>query len=807
MWKNYFKIAWRVLKNNRLYTFLNLSGLTLGITSFLLILFFIQDELSYDRFFPEADQVYRITTHWGQEAEGQYATAPPPLGHRIKEDIPEITAVTRVLKWNDFTVQPETGPNEDQVFREEKVFYAEPSFFDVFNIPIISGSAEALSDALTVVITEQMAEKYFGKVPAWEVVGKNLLIGSSSPFLCKIGAVVQNIPSQSHFHFDMLIYEPSMHEEIFRMDNWMWAILPTYAKIPTGQQKMVAEKLQDIVQDHVIPRLEGEQEGTDFSFKLQPIHDIHLNSHLLREHEANSYMSYVYIFSAVAFIVLLLASINFMNLSTAKATLRSMEVGVRKVLGSGQSQLIRQFLTEAFLLVAFSTVLSLFLAELLSGLFNQVTGKSLQLEVLQNNAVLAFLPVLILLLTLLSGFYPAFYLSSFKPLMVIKDRLSLGKNTLGIRSGLVVFQFATSLVLIICTLMVQRQLSFIQQSNVGFDKEQLLIIHNDGEIQNHQREDFKRQLASVTSIQSMSFSTGIPVPGQFQVRSFTLPGKTYEQGMNWYEADDDYVTTLKLNLKEGRDFKGLTGADKHKVLLNDKAARLLGIAENPIGQQIVKNEGNDDEAILEVIGIVNDFNFESFRQEIKPLVIEYLDDYYLRDYISVRLEPGNLREGIQELQAAWKRFEPRVPMNYTFLDEDFQQVYEVEMQMGTLMQVLTGISILIACLGLFGLTAYTTEQRSKEIGIRKVFGASMAEIFLLLSRSYVKLITISSLIAVPFALYIVQQWLKNFAYKTSMDIQVFVLAGLACLGLALLTVFLQAYKSIGMNPIKSLRTE
>lgn len=343
MWKNYFKIAWRVLKKNRLYTFLNLSGLTLGITSFLLILFFIQDELSYDRFFPEADQVYRITTHWGQEAEGQYATAPPPLGHRIKEDIPEITAVTRVLKWNDFTVQPETGPNEDQVFREEKVFYAEPSFFNVFNIPIISGSAEALSDALTVVITEQMAEKYFGKVPAWEVVGKNLLIGSSSPFLCKIGAVVQNIPSQSHFHFDMLIYEPSMHEEIFRMDNWMWAILPTYAKIPTGQQKMVAEKLQDIVQDHVIPRLEGEQEGTDFSFKLQPIHDIHLNSHLLREHEANSYMSYVYIFSAVAFIVLLLASINFMNLSTAKATLRSMEVGVRKVLGSGQSQLIRQF--------------------------------------------------------------------------------------------------------------------------------------------------------------------------------------------------------------------------------------------------------------------------------------------------------------------------------------------------------------------------------------------------------------------------------------------------------------------------------
>ncbi|MEX2592623.1 MAG: FtsX-like permease family protein [Anditalea sp.] len=807
MWKNYFTIAWRVLKKNRLYTVLNLTGLTLGITSFLLILFFVQDEVSYDRFYPGSDQVYRITTHWGQEAQAQYATAPPPLGNRLQEDIAEVTAVTSVLKWNDFTIQPETGPNKNQVFREENVFYAEPNFFDVFNLTLISGSVDALSDGQSVVITEDMAEKYFGNIPAWEVVGKNLLIGSSSTVLCKIGAVVQNIPAQSHFHFDMLIYQPSIHEEIFLMDNWMWAILHTYVRIPEGQQQMVAAKLQDMVQNHVIPRLEGGQEGTDFSFGLQPVQDIHLNSHLLREHEANSYKSYVYIFSVVAFIVLLLASINFMNLSTAKAAIRSMEVGVRKVLGSRKSQLVSQFLTEAFILVVFSTVLSLVLVELLNGLFNQISGKSLQFNIFQNSWIWGFLPVLIIGLTLVSGFYPAFYLSSFKPLRVIKGQQSIGKNSLNLRSGLVIFQFATSLVLIICTLMVQRQLHFIQQSNVGFDKEQLLIIHNDGEIENHQRQDFKQRLASSTSIQAMSFSTGIPVPGQFQIRTFNLPGSTVEQGMNWYEADADYVPTLQLHLRQGRNFMDLEGGDKHKILMNEKAAHLLGIAENPIGQQIIKNQGNKDEATLEVIGIVNDFNFESFRQEIKPLVIEYMDDYFLRDYISVRLEKGDFQTGITELLAVWKQFEPRVPMNYTFLDEDFQRVYQSEMQMGILIQVLSVISILIACLGLFGLTAYTTQQRSKEIGIRKVLGASMTEIFLLLSKSYVKLILISSLIAVPLALYFVQQWLRDFAYKIPIDFWVFILAGLACFALALFTVFLQSYKSIRMDPIKTLNSE
>lgn len=808
MWKNYLKIGWRVLKKNRLYTLLNVIGLTMGISGFLMIMLFIQDEVNYDRFYPESESVFRITAHWGDYAQGGYATSPPSLAPRMQEDIPEVEAVTRVLKWNDFTIQPGSGNNKDQVFREERVYYVEPNFFDVFDLNLLAGNKEkALADSKNVVITESLGRRYFGDTSPFEMVGKTVMMGSTNPDPKQIAAVVEDLPSQTHFHFDMLVYEPGMNAEIFDMESWSWAILYTYAKFPLSKQDRVAGKLDQIVADYAIPMLVGGDENSDYNLKVMPVQDIHLNSHLLREHEANGYQSYIYIFSFVAAFVLLLACINFMNLATAKAGLRSMEVGVRKVMGSQKSQLIYQFLTEALLLVLISVALSLVIVALSNEPFNQITGKNLQFNLLTNSMILWLIPGLILVLTLLSGFYPAFYLSSIKPLQIMKKQLSVGKSSHNFRNGLVVFQFATSLTLIICTLLVQRQMSFIQNSDPGFERDQLVIIHNDGEIQNSQRDDFKGNFVSSTNVQSLSFSTGIPMSGQFQMRSFNLPTSDFQEGMNWYEADATYLDTYQFNLLEGRNFAETAGADQNKILINQEAAQRLGILDDPIGQLVMKNEGENDEATLEVIGLIKDFNFETFRNEIKPLVIEYMYDYFLRDYISVKVQGGNITAGVAELETAWKKFEPRVPMNYSFLDEDFERVYSSEMKMANLLQVLTGISILIACLGLFGLTAYTTELRNKEIGIRKVFGATLPEIFIMLSASYFKLILVSMLIAVPLALVFMKRWLEEFAYKTGIEIWVIVAAIVACLGLALATIFFQTYKSIRANPVKTLKSE
>jgi putative ABC transport system permease protein len=808
MFRNYLKIAWRILRKNQLYSGLNILGLTLGVSGFLMISLFIQDELSYDRFFANSEQVYRITTHWGETATANYATAPPPLGPRIQADIPEVEAVTRLLKWNDFTVQPAEGSNQDQIFREDKVFYAEPGFFEVFDLPIAAGSTEkALSGPDHLIITTAAAQKYFGNISPQEVIGKQLLIGSNNPIPREVALVIKAIPEQSHFDFDMLVYEPEMHQEIFQADLWSWSILYTYVKFPEGKREVVQSKLDQLVTNYALPAMEDGTQKSDFELNFMPVQDIHLQSHLLRELKPNSYQSYIYLFGWVGVFILLLATVNFINLATAKAGLRTMEVGVRKVMGSDKSQLIGQFLTEAFILVFVSVLLSLVVVQLSNGFFNQLTGKNLDFNLFQNSFILTVAPVLVVVLTLLSGFYPAFYLSSFRPIIVLKKQLSIGKNSHGFRNGLVVFQFATTLTLIICTLVVQRQLAFIQQSDPGFLREQLLIIHNDGEIQNHQREDFISRFSSSTRVEAMSFSTGIPMANQFQMRSFNLPTESQQQGMNWYEADANYLETYQFQLAQGRNFSTVAGADIQKVILNQKAAEILGITQNPIGQLIVKNQGADDEATLEVIGVVEDFNFESFRNEIKPLVIEYLQDYYLRDYISVRLQAGDMKSAVEELETGWKSYEPRVPMNYTFLDEDFGKMYESEQRMEGLLSTLTMISIVIAILGLFGLTSFTAHLRTKEIGIRKVFGASMVEIFLLLSKSYLKLILIAMVIAVPIAVVAMNSWLEEFAYQTGMSVWVILLAAGSCLGLALGTIFIQSYKSLRADPVKSLKSE
>ena len=815
MLRSYLTIIFRNLRRRKVFTFINISGLSAGIASCLLIVLYVQDELSYDRFLNHSDRLYRVTTHFTAEGkESGYATAPPPLAAAMQHDLPEVQAVTRVLRWNDFTMRPETGVNEKESFREHGVYYAEPNFFDVLNYPLLAGDAKtALKNPGSLVLTARTARKYFGNEMAWqEMVGKNVRVGKSE-WPCKITGIVADLPAQSHFHFDMLLYEASMFGEIFEGGNWGWPIVHTYALLNADAAKQpgaFAKKLNTLVPRYVLPYIKKESpkdaENARVAFALQPVTDIHLNSNLLRESEPNSQMAQVYIFSLIAVFILLIACVNFMNLSTAQSAQRAREVGVRKVLGSEQRQLIGQFLLESLLLTGLSTALAMVLITAINPVFSQLVGKSIVFNPLAQPWLLACIAGLTLIVGLVAGSYPAFYLTRFRPQEVLKGKLIASKGSYNLRNGLVVFQFALSIGLIICTLLVYQQLRFIQEKNPGFDKENILVIHNGGEINEQEKEAFAQALSANSAIANVSFATSIPAQSEFHMRSFNIENSPDSFGFNWFQADEAYLKTMGLQLAAGRGFARHLASDTAAVLLNEAAVRELGL-KDPVGRYLILNQGAPDQARLQVIGVLKDFNFESYHQKVKPLAIQYFRNVYLDDYILVRLAAGNPTNSLAHAKAQWKAFEPKIPFTYSFLDQDFDALFHAEQKLSNVMLVFTALAIFIACLGLFGLAAFTAEQRTKEIGIRKILGASVFSILSLLSRDFVKLILVSFVIAIPIAWYAMNQWLQNFAYRIDIAWWIFGIAGLGALAIALLTVSFQAIRAALANPVKSLRSE
>ena len=817
MIRNYFTITLRSFRRRKFYTFVNVSGLAVGLASSLLIAWYVMDELSYDRFHRDAERVYRVTTDGGQYY--QLATTPPPLYEVIKNDIPEVEAVARAFTWNHSTMRlpVEEDSSQQTVFRETSIYIVDPEFLQVLDFNVIAGDAQtALQDAGSIVLTQETAERYFGPgaVERDEVLDKEILFGGSR-WARRVSAVVA--PSgPTHFPFDMLV-DRQGYQEITDDTNWSWNIMHTYVKVRADahrtaeQRRTLADKFDQLAQTYAVPFLQSSdqapQQNQSFTYQLQAVTDIHLHSDLQREHQANGSIETVYTLVIVALLIVLLACVNFMNLSTAQATRRAKEVGVRKVLGSPRRHLVLQFLSESVILSLVAMLLALGTVEAFRIPFNSLSGKQLVFDWFTHPTLLLWVGIGTVAVGLLAGSYPAWYLSSFRPVRVLKGTFSTPGGAGQLRNALIIFQFTVSIGLIITTALVIQQLQFIQNKDVGYDREHVLIIKNDREIENRW-EEFKEVLNKQSSVRQVSFATNVPTQPLFTMRDFRAEGATSGQGMQWFLIDPDYIATLGLEVIAGRGFREDIASDQTEgLMLNEAAVKALGL-EEPVGKTIIKNQGAEDEQRLRVLGVIMDFNVESFDRRVKPIAFQHFyAPGYLSDYVAVRLAPGDAANSIQQIARIWAQFEPENPFVYSFLDQDFDRLFRAEQRLARILGLFTALAIVVACLGLLGLVAFVTAQRTQEIGIRKVLGASVGQITRLLSYDFLRLVLIAFIVATPLSYWLVKQWLDNFAYRTEIGVGVFVLAGGVALLVAGVTVSIQSVRAALANPVDALRDE
>ncbi len=811
--KNNLKIALRTIVKQRMYAVLNVLGLSVGMASCLLIAFHVNDQTSYDKFYKDYENVYRITTYWKQE-EGieHYAAAPPALGPMLVEQSPDVLSMVRINSGSDLTMRSED--NFDRPFRETNAWTVDSTFFDVLNFGFLEGDYERLfTKDHTLVMPVSTAVRYFGQeaVDNHDVVGRILGGGGDGGTKWEVVGLIEDQPQNSHFQFDMLLSREN--PEALNIPNWGWNIFHTYIKIRDNSSQTIAridQVLESIVAEHGMARSNVSLEylrdqGLDWKYILQPIADIHLNPSLLREMRPKGNRLYVNALIVVAIFIMVLAVVNFVNLSTAKSTIRAKEIGVKKVLGSGRRNLIYQFLTESLVFAYLSMVMALGLVE---GMV-QLLRVSFQWEV-ETSLLLEPINWLIIVVStgfigFLAGIYPALYLTGFKPVAVLKGDLKLSSAKSPMRNLLVGFQFVVSIGLIISALVIKEQVEYTKSKDLGFEKENVLVIQNDREIDDR-REEFKTALRKNPDIAGVSFATGLPGQLNYARRDFSVDGGVKRMGINWFKADNDYLNTLNLRVAQGRAFEKAMATDSSGLLLNQQAVKELGLTE-PIGQFLTINQGDPDEERVQIIGVLEDFNTESFDKAIKPLAITFLNDYRFKDYIAIKIKSQDLSETLEFIETAWDEFEPNVPLVYSFLDKDFEKLFKSELQLSRIFSAFTMLAIFIACLGLFGLASFINEQRTKEIGIRKVLGASLSSILLLLYRSYFRLILLSFVIASALAVYFMRDWLEGFAYRVDLSAVPFVMALLGTFTLAVLTVSHQSIKAAHKNPVETLKTE
>lgn len=745
MLKNYLKIAFRNLLKHKAYSLINVLGLAAGIAACLLIMIYVLDELRYDRFHADADRIFRATISArinGKELNAAYTCA--PLAATLAREIPEVEASTRIYRPGNFTIR--IG---DKSFNEERFFFADSTVFKVFTIPLIQGDPDrALTEPNSLILSKEMAEKYFA---AEDPMGKVLRVDGQTDY--KVTGVFSPVPSQSHIHYDILASFISRDES--RDEEWLSNNHLTYVKLKeAGMFAGFQSKIQGLVEKYAGPQLkkivgismqEWFKNGGAYNYVFQPLTDIHLHSDLSGEVEPNGNIIYVYIFSAIAFFILLIACINFMNLATARSANRAKEVGVRKALGSMKNQLVNMFLTESVLISLFSMAIAVGLSELFLPAFNALSGKTLEINLLTNPAVLIGLLVFAALVGLLAGSYPAFYLSAFDPIMVLKGKLAGGAKGRILRSVLVVGQFSVSVALIIGTLVIRDQMDYVQNKKLGFDKEHIVIVENVW-LMRDQRQSFKQALLTVDGVEYATVANGLP--GQnIGNTAFYTEGHRADPRLLWtIRSDYDFVKTLKMELSGGRIFSSEFSTDSTSVILNETAVKILGLT-NPLDQFIYRFS---EDKPLKVIGIVKDFNFQSLHQEIQPLIMLPEGRGGLA---AIRIRPENTTETIASIEKVWNQFQAGQPFVYKFLDEQFDALYRAEQRVSKIVGVFAVLAILVACLGLLGLAAYTAEQRTKEIGIRKVMGATVGGIVVLLSKEFLKWVLISNLIAWPVAFY------------------------------------------------------
>jgi len=826
MIKNYFKIAWRNLVRNKVSSIINISGLAIGLACVLLIGMYVKDELSYDRFFKDANRIYSVNTHEKMgDDEFIAGHTPPPVGAALVNNFPEIESYTRIFKPGDEIIHF-VNKGQKNSLTEKSLLSVDSNFLQFFKYPLLEGDrATCLNGPNSVVLTQRAAKKYFGDASP---IGKNLIFDEyQTPFT--VTAVLKDLPSQSSLQFDVLQSNVGM-ASVKRFNwSWIWLQMGTYvklrenvatddatikrieAKFPAMIRVQAASAFKRIGQ----PFDEFIKKGGKYDLNLQPLTDVHLYSEGIgSRYITHGDIKYVYIFSAIALFIISLACVNFMNLATAQSAKRAKEVGIRKVLGSARKQLIGQFISEALLFTLLAAIIAVIIVSLCLPAFNQLASKSLNLSAFFSFYTLAGLLLLVILTTLLAGSYPAFFLTSFKPAAVLKGSggLKNSGNDFLTRNVLVVFQFSVSTVLIICTIVVYKQLLYNQSKDLGFNKENTLIIADANRL-GKSAESFKQELIRLPGVSNASISTGLPTQKSYFDDSYTPESTTdnvtaAEKNINLssFIVDEAFVPTLKLQMLSGRNFsKDFT--DSASVILNETAAKQIGW-HNPIGKTITYPGGND--AKFKVIGVVKDFNTESLHNTVSPFALFYTtsNTYHANtSFIAVRIKAGDYNKVINSIQSKWKQFMPDNPLEYSFMDAEYDALYRTDQTIGKVFTVFTFLSLSVACLGLLGLAIYTAERRMKEIGIRKVLGASVQSVVTMLSKDFLKLVIIASVIAFPIAWYAMNKWLQDFAYPTKISWWIFTLSTGLMVLIALITISFQSIKAALTNPVESLRSE
>ncbi len=802
MIQNYFKVAFRALTRNKTFALINILGLVIGISFSCMLYIYVSNELSYDTFHRKSDRIYRVITIDNRDPENKrrYGITVPPMGKELKDNYGEVEDMVRLHQFVGQVVFEMDGQN----FQERDWFSADPNFFDVFDCEFLAGDkATALKESFSLVLTESMAKKYFGTL---DVIGK--VIEKTSFGSVKVTGVLKDHPSNSHLQFDFLF------SNVRTDDNWTrymnsWESFGAYTYIVLKEKSSIdglKNKMPALLEKNLGPyaRL--------FSMDFQSIEDIYLGSENIEAgtEKKHGQMAYIYIFSTMGLFLLIIACINYINLATSKALARSKEVGVRKVVGAFKNQLVVQFLTESFVVTIISMFLAIGAMDLLFPYFNQITGKEFDITFTTLQTYLIPLLIITLVIGVISGSYPAFYMAQLRPVNSLKGKGYGDRKAVSLRKGLVVFQFVLAIVMIFSTIVIGKQLNFIQNKDIGFDKDQLVIIDiNSGNVRRN-FQTMKNEYAKIPGVQQVAVSSRVPgewkriaevyVKGSGVTKISADSVRTYFMGF-----DESMLKTYGLQLVEGNYFPTNSLADSTNILINESAVEALGL-DDPVGAS-VRVRTDDGEMYLTVIGVLRNFNFQSLHEKIAPIVIgSWNNPIQSIDYFTLKIN-GDLETAIAGATRVHEMFDMNSPIEYHFLDQQLAMFYAAEQRAGMIFRMGGGLSILVACLGLFGLATYNIERRTKELGVRKVLGASNMNLFVLLSSSFTKQVIVAFLIASPLAYFVMREWLKGFEYKISIGVELFLASGLIAFLIALTTVGYRSLKAANSNPLNALRQD
>ncbi len=797
MLKNLVLVALRNLKRDKWYSLLNILGLAIGISFSLLLLFYIIDELSYDRYNEKADRIYRVNAYVKELDKDtmRWAITPFPMAEALSKDYPEVEEAVRFVGaggGNDIMYK-----NGDQRLYENKVFFVDSNIFKVFTHKFIEGNPKtALVAPNSMVLTQSVAEKFFGRNKSY--VGKTLENVNGDVY--KVTAVIKDVPKNSHLLFNILISRSSLPADF--ASNWGGFGFYTYVLLKPNTNAASFEKKLLAVYDKYLASIFA-QFNIKMRFGIIPVTAIHLHADTANEPEELGSMSYIYIFAAVAFFMLLIACINYMNLTTARSARRAKEIGIRKVAGSTQKQLVAQFLVESVVTACFALLLSIGIIALLLPAFNTISGKFISFTTLLQPKTLLIILGVAAFTGLAGGSYPAFYLSKFNPVNILKGSLSKASGNVTLRRVVVVVQFSIAMIMLICTWVVYGQLKYLRNKDLGFNKEQVMNLRINGPNMRSKITAFTNEMRNMPQVSGVS--TAQAVPGQnINLQLFSVQSKNgfVEQGVNNYAIDENYINTLGMKMAKGRNFTGLSDTLR-SIIVNEKMVQQFGWGDNAIGKR-VKFAGDTSGNYLEVIGVVIDFNQQSLYNPIAPLMLFYQP---VSNGVQLKLNAQNITPVVKLIESTWKKIFPDIVFQYTFLDQDFDSQYAADQKRGKIFTAFSILTIAITCLGLLGLIAFTTQQRQKELSIRKIMGAGVGQIVPLVTRNFIALVGISCLIAFPIAYLFMDKWLNIFPYNTGLSATPFLLSALTVLIITMLTVSFHAVKAATANPVKALRSE